>query len=162
MATFRNEPEEWQRLDWMILQNGWVSLYARPEFLLIDTAWFRKERYRVIELDCSKWVDDEAMYTDLKLRFRLPNNDASDMKALKAGLADTTILGAGLVIVLHQLDTLAKDKGQTLLQAFAESARFKMLLGERIITLAQVNDANISYDPVGALPVTWNPHEWLP
>jgi hypothetical protein len=36
MATFQNNPYEWQRLDWSILQNGWTSLYWKNEILEKD------------------------------------------------------------------------------------------------------------------------------
>lgn len=161
MATFRNEPEEWQRLDWMILHNGWVSLYARPEFLLLDISWFRKERYRVSELDCAKWTDAVAMHADLKLKFRFPEDYGNSLKALKDNLSEVSIIGAGLVVVLHHFDKLEKSVAEDLLNILVESARFHLLLGERMIILAQVDDPKITYEPVGAMPVAWNPHEWL-
>lgn len=161
MAIFRNEPDEWQRLDWRILQNGWVSLYNRPEFLLLDVSWFRKERYRVFEFDCSKWKDANAMHADLKLKFRFGEQYGENLNALKDSLSDISIVGSGLVVVLHQLDKVEKELAQSLLHIMAESGRFHMLLGERLITLAQVDDQDINYSPVGATPVSWNPHEWV-
>lgn len=161
MAAFKNEPEEWQRLDWMILRNGWACLYSKPDFLLIDVSWFRKERYRVIEFDCSTWKDDEALHADLKRRFRFPDTYGNNFNALQDSLADVTVLGAGLVVVLHHFDAVEKKTAQAILDRFAENARFHLLLAERIITLIQVDEAQVKYDAVGATPVVWNRYEWL-
>ncbi|MCC9168900.1 barstar family protein [Pontibacter harenae] len=160
MAVFKNTPEEWQRLDWAILQNGWVQLYHKPDFLLIDVSWFRQQRYRVLEFDCGKWADLEAMHTELKQRFRFSESYGNNLNALRDSLSDYEVFGAGLVVVLHHFDTIAKQDAQALLDVFAENARRHMLLGERVLTLVQVDSPDTSYEPVGAMPVLWNPHEW--
>ncbi|MBF9252077.1 barstar family protein [Pontibacter sp. 172403-2] len=162
MAAFKNEPEEWQRPDWMILRNGWVSLYSKPEFLLIDMSWFRNQRYRVMEFDCATWKDDEALHADLKRRFRFPDAYGNNLNALKDSLAEVSVPGAGLVVVLHHFDAVEKKTAQAILEVFAENARFHLLLAERIITLVQVDDAQVKYDAVGATPVFWNRYELLP
>ncbi|WP_347159786.1 barstar family protein [Pontibacter chitinilyticus] len=160
MAAFRNEPGEWQRLDWQILRNGWACLYHRPEFLLIDISWFRKERYRVVEFDCSRWGDEAAMQADLKLRFRLPESFDSNLDALKDSLTEFNITGAGLVVVLHHLDVVAQETAQALLDTLAENARYHLLIGERVLTLVQVDAAQATYTTAAAKPLPWNPHEW--
>ena len=99
MAVFQNTPEEWQRLDWSILQNGYICLYSRMEFLLIDTMWFRKERYRVMELDCSRWVEEQEMHKELKQKLRFGDNYAATFSALKESLKEISITGKGMVLV---------------------------------------------------------------
>ena len=47
MAVFENNPAEWQRLDWQILQNGWTSLYWQRSILDKDLDWFKKEKYNI-------------------------------------------------------------------------------------------------------------------
>jgi RNAse (barnase) inhibitor barstar len=161
MAVFRNEPEEWQRLDWSIMQHGYACLYHRPEFLLIDTTWFRKERYRVIEFDCSRWENDQAMHDDLKQKLRFPDHYKSDFGALKESLKELDITGKGTVLLLHHFDAVDKETAQILLDILARASQWHLLLGERLLTLLQVDDAEATYEPVGARPVLWNPHEWL-
>ena len=53
MAIFRNEPEEFQRVDWMLLQDGAVSLYFHPQVLAEDVEWLKTHDYRVDDFDCS-------------------------------------------------------------------------------------------------------------
>lgn len=161
MAVFRNEPEEWQRLDWAILQNGYACLYSRQEFLLIDVMWFRKERYRVIEFDCAKWADDQAMNDDLKQKLRFKDTYKSDFSSLKESLKELDITGKGTVLLLHHFDTVDKETSQILLDILARASQYHLLLGERLLTLLQVDNPAVTYEPVGARPVQWNPHEWL-
>ncbi len=161
MAAFKNEPEVWQRLDWMILRNGWACLYFKPEFLLIDTSWFRQERYRVLEFNCTTWVNEAAIHEDLKRRFRFGASYEATLEALKASLSEHDVTGGGLALVLHHFDAVEKKLGQAILAIFAEKARYHLLLGERVVTMVQVDDAHAKYDAVGAMPVVWNPHEWV-
>ncbi|PRY11581.1 barstar (barnase inhibitor) [Pontibacter ummariensis] len=160
MAAFRNEPEEWQRLDWAILRNGWGRLYSKPDFLVVDVSWLRQRRYRVLEFDCATWADEQAMHTDLKQRFRFDESYGNNLDALRDGLADYNVFGAGLAVVLHHFDKVEKETGQAVLDVLAENARFHLLLGERVLTLVQVDDPKVNYKPVGGMPIAWNPQEW--
>lgn len=162
MAVFQNTPEEWQRLDWSILQNGYTCLYSRKEFLLIDISWFRKERYRVLEFDCSRWEEDEQkMHDELKQKLRLTDACGSNFDALEDSLKEVTITGKGMVLVLHHFDKVERKTAQDLLNILAGASQWHLLLGERLLTLLQVDSPRVTYEPVGAKPVAWNPHEWL-
>ncbi len=75
--------------------------------------------------------------------------------------ADTA---TGLVLVLTTFDRFAAADGRTaqvLLDSFADQARRAMLLGNRLMCLVQSNDPSLAFEPVGAMPVTWNDAEWL-
>jgi len=161
MAVFRNEPEEWQRLDWAILQNGYACLYHRQEFLQMDVMWFRKERYRVLEFDCARWESDQAMHEDLRQKLRFRDTYKSDFGSMKESLKEIDITGKGTVLLLHHVDSVGKETAQILLDTFARASQWHLLLGERLLTLLQVDDPGVIYEPVGARPVQWNPHEWL-
>ena len=45
MAIFNHTPDEKDRLDWQILQNGWTSLYWQLSILDKDLDWLKKEKY---------------------------------------------------------------------------------------------------------------------
>jgi len=47
------------------------------------------------------------------------------------------------------------------LAIFADQARCAILIGNRIICLVQSNDPQLSFGPVGAMPVMWNDAECL-
>jgi len=65
MAIFRNEPEVFQRLDWMLLQNGAVTLYFRPQVLVEDVEWLKRHDYRVDSFECSIWDSESEMHKAL-------------------------------------------------------------------------------------------------
>jgi hypothetical protein len=96
VATFSLDGSDFQRVDWMLLQNGPVSLYFRHDALDSDVAWLRAHGYRV-----------------------------------------------------EVLDILADD------------ARRFLLFGRRLLVLVQSDDPRITFAPVGATAVSWNPKEWL-
>lgn len=73
MAIFRNEPEEFLRLDWVLLQNGAVTLYFRPHVLAVDVDWLKDHGYRVDTFDCSLWIDQSKMHTALAAQLEFPN-----------------------------------------------------------------------------------------
>jgi len=36
-----------------------------------------------------------------------------------------------------------------------------LLLGQRLLALVQSDDPRIRFERIGAVPVNWNPREWL-
>ena len=48
-----------------------------------------------------------------------------------------------------------------MLDILAGQARTAILIGNRVICLVQSNDPQLTFDPVGAMPVMWNDAEWL-
>lgn len=68
----------------------------------------------------------------------------------------------GLVIVLTAFDSFAavdRRTAQIMLNIFADQARSAILIGNRLICLVQSNDPQLSFEPVGAMPVLWNDAE---
>ena len=61
MAVFHGESEDFQRLDWALLQNGAITLYLRPEFLAEDAEWLKAHNYRVDTFNCAAWESEEVM-----------------------------------------------------------------------------------------------------
>ncbi len=70
----------------------------------------------------------------------------------------------GRVIVFHRFDRFARREveiAQQALDIVATTAWRYLLLGRRLVALVQSDDPNITFGPVGAHPVMWNPREWL-
>lgn len=148
-------------LDWYILQNGWTSLYWRTSILEEDLKWFEKENYVIIEFNCKTWNNDKMMHGELKAKFDFPDYYGENLNALRDCLSDLNIIRTGLVIVLRHLDNVNKKTAHAILDIFADNARLHMLFGNRIITLAQVDDPDYEIEPVGQTNVIWNGQEWL-
>jgi RNAse (barnase) inhibitor barstar len=161
MAIFENNPNEWQRLDWQILQNGWTSLYWQQNVLDKDRDWFKKEKYNIIEFDCTNWTERNRIHEDLKKQLDFPDYYGENLDALNDCLADVKINEPGLVIVLRHFQIVDKDIAHSLLDIFARTSRLHSLFGKRFLTLVQVDNPNYQMDPIGSSSVLWNGAERL-
>jgi RNAse (barnase) inhibitor barstar len=161
MATFQNNPDEWQRLDWSIIQIGWTSLYWKEEILKTDLLWFKSEKYSIVDIDCKIWKDEGEMHKQLKEKLLFPDYYGENWDALKDCLSDIEIADAGQIVVFRHLDNFDANRVHKLLDIFSRNSRLQMLFGKRLIVLAQVDNPNYQIDQVGATPVMWNGAEWL-
>ena len=101
------------------------------------------------------------MHSQLKEKLDFPDYYGENFDALRDCLSDLNIIKTGLVLVFRHLDTIKKQIAHAILDIMADSARLHMLFGDRIITLAQVDDPDYEIDPVGQTSVLWNGQEWL-
>jgi RNAse (barnase) inhibitor barstar len=160
MAVFKNRPEEWQRLDWQILQNGWTSLYWQQAVLEKDLNWFRKEKYRIVDFNCTNWTNPSLVHKDLKKQLEFPDYYGENLDALNDCLSDLEINETGTVIVFRHFQTIDTDFAHGILDIFARNSRLHNLFGNRLITLVQVDDPKYKIKPVGCSAVLWNGAEW--
>lgn len=159
-------------LDFRLVHNTFVTMFWR-EALLDETAdWLRQHAYRVVELAAGTWSSNADMYEDIAVALNFPDYFGRNLDALNDCMRDVASgdygwdadTHTGLVIVLRSFDTFtAVDRrtAQHMLDIFADQARSAILVGHRIICLVQSNDPQLSFDPVGAMPVMWNDAEWL-
>jgi RNAse (barnase) inhibitor barstar len=160
MAFFQNNPDEWQRLDYKILQNGWTSLYWNKNILDTDFTWFKEEKFKVVQFDCSFWADIDNIH-NLKTHLGFPDYYGRNLGALNDCLSDLMIPDEGIVIVFNNFQVLNKNLAHSLLDIFANNSRRHILFGKKLLTLVQVDDPNYQIGPVGACAVSWNSKEWL-
>ena len=161
MAFFENNPDEWQRLDWQVLQNGWTSLYWQQNILDNDIDWFKKENYNIVDFDCTKWTDTNKIHKDLKKHLDFPDYYGENFNALNDCLSDLEINDTGLVIVFKHFQTVDKYIAHGLLDTFARNSRLHNLFGKRLLTLVQVDNPKYEIEAVGSYEVLWNGAEWL-
>jgi len=161
MAAFENKPDEWQRLDWQILQNGWISLYYQTSVLDNDLNWFKTENYKIADFDCTKWTDENILHIDIKKKLGFPDYYGENFNALNDCLSGLEVKEPGLVIVFRNFQNLDIGIAHDLLDIFALNSRQHMLFGEKLLTLVQVDNPNYQIDPVASSPVLWNGAEWL-
>ena len=165
MAVFKNDPREWERLDWRLLQNGAVALYHRVSVLSEDTAWLQSQGYKLFAFDCARWESGPAMHQELKRVLGFPAYYANNLASLIDCLAELDVPErSGSVIQLRRFDAFARRErplAQTLLDVLETTSRGFLLTGRRFLALAQSDDPRISFERVGARPVNWNPREWL-
>ena len=161
MSIFHRDQELHDRLDWNILQNGWISLYLSKDILFKDVAWFQQEKFHVVEFDCTAWSSKEIIQKALQNGLDFPDYYGGNLSAFNDCLYHIDINNYGFVILFRNFQHVEKEYGFQLLDILASNARSHMLFGKKLITLVHVDDPHYEIDPVGASPVLWNPKEWL-
>ena len=167
MAVFRHleVSEQYNRLDWCLLQNGSVTLYLRPEFLAEDAAWLEAQGYRVDAFDCSAWTSERLMHEALSEGLDFPNYYGRNLDAFNDCLGRLEVPEeSGRVLIFRRYDLFAARFPRVawpVLDILECQSRFLLLFGRRLLTLVQSDDPETSFEPVGARPVMWNRREWL-
>jgi len=156
---------DFERLDWRLLQNGSITLYWRVELLAADKNWFAKHGYLINEFDCSEWRDGKSFHDAFTKGLNFPDLYGRNLDALNDCLSDVEIPDdTGRLLVFQRFDCFATsipEAASGVLDIIELNARRFLLFGRRLVTLIQSNDPGISFNLVGARPVTWNPREWL-
>ena len=164
-AAFGDLPADRERLDWLLFQNGGVVLYHKHQVLTEHMAWLTREGYQPRELDAYGWKDARTFHEDVKRVFAFPSHYASNLASLVDALAELEIPPGGAIAVqMRRYDRFAKVEPHlawSVLDALETTSRRLLLTGRRLLTLVQSDDPRIKFERVGAMPVNWNPREWL-
>jgi RNAse (barnase) inhibitor barstar len=164
MASFTDNPEDFQRLDFAILQNGSVSLYFRSSILEEDVYWLKAHAHRVDSFDCESWTDDAALLNDFGLKMEFPDYYGQNFNALSDCLGDIEIADdGGRPIVLNRFDSFASkdsESAQILLNILDEKSRAHLMFGRRLMTLVQSNDPTTRFETIGRYRANWNRREF--
>lgn len=165
MASFTQDPEEWQRLDWRLLQSSPIALYFNREILKEDLSWFASQRYRVLTMETGTCASAEALLEALGECLSFPAYFGRSIDALNDLLSDIDVPDdGGLVLVLYDFHGFAsafRETAQAILDVFADNSRQFLLTGRRCLVLVHSGDPRIAFEPVGTTAVAWNPREWL-
>jgi len=171
VATWDAEAETTHPLDFRLVHNTFVTMFWRSSLLDETVGWLRAHAYYVVEFNAASWASASDMYDDVALGLNFPDYFGRNLDALNDCMRDVAsgdygwhADATGLVIVLRAFDSFAtidRTTAQIMLDIFADQARCAILIGHRIICLVQSNDPQLTFDPVGAMPVMWNDAEWL-
>ena len=158
-------PAEVERLDWKLLERGAVALYHKSSVLSQDLAWFRQQSYVIHELDALQWASPAEFHADAQRVLRFPSYYAKNLASWIDCLAELPVPDeSGMAIVFRRYDAFARSQpqlAQTILDSIETTSRRFLLTGRRLLALVQSDDPRIRFERVGAVPVTWNPREWL-
>ena len=168
--SFDNTPETWERPDWPLLQNGFVTLFWKDSLFAQTKAELDALGYQVIELDAGQWATTEEALNALGEALNFPDYYGQNVNALVDCLRDVATQdygsdpdAAGTVIALDRYATFAKDHAQlawTLLDILADTGRQALLIGHRFLVVVRSEDPDIEFASVGGTPVTWNRREF--
>ena len=171
MVTWDADAETTHPVDFRLVHNTFVTMFWRSSLLDETVGWLRSRAYDVVEFDAGSWASDADMYNEVALGLDFPDYFGRNLHALNDCMSDVASGdygwrpdATGLVIVLRTFDAFAavdRTTAQVMLDIFADQARRAILIGNRIICLVQSNDPQLTFDQVGATPVTWNDAEWL-
>jgi hypothetical protein len=82
VGSFDNAPETWQRPDWNLLQNGFVTLFMDPQRFVDAKRDLTGLGYLVVELDAGIWDTTEAALVDIGRAFAFPDYYGRNVNAL--------------------------------------------------------------------------------
>jgi hypothetical protein len=154
-----------ERLDWRLLERGAIALYHKAAVLSPDVAWFRQQQYKVHEFDASRWLSPQDFHSDAQRVLGFPEFYAKNLAAWVDFLGELQVPDeSGVVLLFRRYDAFARAQpqlAQTILDSIETTSRRFLLTGRRLLALVQSDDPRIRFERVGAMPVTWNPREWL-
>lgn len=158
------ETDRERDLDFLLLRDGPVSLYRRPEKLEGALQWFADRGYTVARFNCREWTDLAHFHASLAKGLGFPEYYGGNFDALNDCLGDLEEpLTTGLVLALSRFDDFARrfpKEAHTFLDLFAQHSRRELLYNGRMLALAQTDDDALAIDPIGAVPVLLNRDEW--
>ena len=165
MSVFSDAPEEWQRLDLRLLQNGSVHLYYRPSILEEDVEWLRDHGYQVVGFDCSKWETEQLMHEDLASRLAFPDYYGKNLDALNDCVSELCVPNdCGGVFVFNRYDVFTTNVQKVawhVLDIIDRNAWLHLLFGRRLFALVQSDNPRIEFPLIGSRQAMWNLREWL-
>ena len=164
MASFKNDPADFNRLDYSLLKNGSINLYYKKEILKADIEWFKKAEYRIVEINTDEWVDESAFHKCVGKSLGY-SCVGGNLNCFRDHVGELDIpQKSGMLIVLMNFDKFYsknKELADIVIDIIAEESRFHMLFGNRLITMLQLNNPKIELPSVGAMTIGWNSKEWF-
>ena len=172
MASFSLDAEpgdEWDRA-FELMATSFVTVFHRRDLLAELTDWLRSAGYHLVEVECRERRDARELLTALGEAFSFPEYYGRNLDAFNDCLRDvvryaygTDAEATGTVLILDRFDAFAACDGEAahaVLDIFAGQAREAALIGHRMLCVVQSDDPHLEFEPVGAMPVMWNPQEW--
>jgi hypothetical protein len=171
VASFDNSPDTWQRTDWPLLQNGFVTLFWDRGLFTATCRELEVDGYVVVTLDAASWDSTGAALLAFGDALDFPDYFSKNINALVDCLRDVATFeygsnpdSTGTVIALDAYDVFNELNGElawTLLDILADTARKALLVGHRFIVIVRSSDPHIAFQSVGATRVGWNQKEFL-
>jgi hypothetical protein len=171
VPSFENTPETWERLDWQLLQNGFVTKFWNRDLFAATKESLTEMGYNVVSLDAGEWQTTQDALLSLGQALDFPSYYGKNLDALVDCLRDVAIFdygsesdSEGTVIALDHYDKFAMLFSQvawTILDILADTGRQALLIGHRFIVILQSDDGGLAFGTVGGTSLGWNRREFL-
>jgi len=163
MAVFHGD--DFNRLDWRLLQNGAVTLYHQLSVLAADIGWLTEIGYLIHDFDCTGWACQNDFHDAVTGELRFPDYYGRNIAAFNDCLSDLEIPDeGGAVLVFRRFDCFFGQEpefAKWVLDDIQQNSRRFSLWGRRLLALVQSDDPTLNVGPLGACSASWNPREWL-
>ncbi|MGW7671030.1 barstar (barnase inhibitor) [Streptomyces sp. 3212.3] len=163
-----NDADQFYR---QLAANTFITLYWRRELLDQTIEGLRDRHFAVVEVDAFGWTTEKDLHRDIAAALDFPDYYGRNLDALNDCLRDVVdgeygvpSDAAGFVLVLTHYDHFARAcprQAQIVLDILADHGRSAAVFGQRVLCLVHSDDPDITFQPVGAVPVMWNQAEWL-
>jgi RNAse (barnase) inhibitor barstar len=173
MGLFRKEPSAppraapppIERLDVKLLESSAVTLYHKASVLTQDVACLQQFGYRLYTLDAGLWKSAADFHAAARRELGFPDYYVANLSSWIDCLGELDVpYDGGVVMQFRHFDAFARSDptfAHTLLDSIESASRRFLLLGQRLLALVQSDDPRIRFERIGAVPVNWNPREWL-
>jgi hypothetical protein len=145
VAAFSTDHVLGNRLDFEMARDGFVSRLPFGVTLQDAESWFRREGYRVIEMEAESWVDDRHMHATFATALSFPDYFGMNLAALNDCMSDVAEAEygwdgseTGVVLVLVGFDRFAKRRPRTahhVQNILRTQGGYAALFGNRILTI---------------------------
>jgi Barstar (barnase inhibitor) len=159
-ATALDFAQQWQRLDWQLLQNSSVHRYRSGDEMERTATSLAGLGYAIHHLDAGNWRHEDEMHTALAAELNFPSYYGRNLDALNDVFTDIaeyryggdpSTTGTVLVLARYESFTLHNSKlAYALLDIFARNARHGLLVGHPMLCLISAQN---DFPPVGATSV---------
>jgi Barstar (barnase inhibitor) len=159
-ATAPDFAQQWQRLDWQLLQNSSVHRYGSDDEMERTAAGLARLGYAIHHLDAGSWRSEDDMHTALAAELNFPSYYGRNLDALNDVFSDVAeyCYGSdpsttGTVLVLADYDSFTAHDSKSahaLLEIFARNARLGLLVGHPMLCLISAKN---DFPDVGSTPV---------
>lgn len=159
-ATAPDFAQQWQRLDWQLLQNSSIHRYRSDDEMERTSTGLAGLGYAIHQLDAGNWWHEGEMHTALAAELNLPGYYGRNLDALNDVFrdigeyrygSDPSTTGTVLVLAGYGSFTLHNSKlAHALLEIFARNARHGLLVGHPMLCLISAKN---DFPAVGATPV---------
>lgn len=159
--------DDFQRLDYRLLQNGAVSLFWAPAILEETQQELSRLGYDLLEVSCLPGASSFERQMSDALRWEdqfgyAPWN--GNLDALNDGLGYFPFGPSGKAALtlrgFHALVSRDAEFAWHILDLIEANARYRLLEGKILIALVQTDDNRFTCPPIGGRSPRWSGAEW--